>query len=482
MKTIRKHHLLLSLFLAILAFTELPQQYRTTEEVNEYFEQIRHNPPMLTAFFTAMPKGGDLHHHYSGAIYGETYWAILTESNGWINPHTLMTDTAGAQHKAPWKHLSELGSDSLKQAYLRKISVKDYNELSGPGDQHFFSTFAGFSPVASYDIPRGLQEFKQRAIAENVSYIETIMGAPDTAIRLSATAMWEKSMTGARLSDSAAVSDTLEKVYVALIKNGITNAVAKFCRRQDLIHQQAAVDDSVFTLRYQLSANRNASPISVYRKLLTAFQAASMDSLIVGVNLVSPEDGEVSMRDYTLHMMMLAHLHRHYPQVRYSLHAGELAAGMVRPELLRYHISQAVMIAGAQRIGHGVDIPHEAQCLQLLDTMAQRKVAVEINLSSNEFILHVKNEAHPLLMYYTHHVPLVISTDDPAVLRTDLTEQYVLLATRYPSLRYVEIKALVRNSIVYSFLPPALKEQKLQQLDKAFYEFEAELMKRMNAK
>lgn len=472
MKKMRKYHPLLWLLFAGMAFTELPKQYRHAEDLDDYFEKIRNNPPLLTAFFTAMPKGGDLHHHYSGAVYGETYWEILTQSNGWINPLTLDVDTAGAQHKAPWKHLADIGSDSLKQAYLRKISIKDYNELAGPSDQHFFSTFSGFSAPASYDVKRGLLEFKQRAIAENVSYIETIMGVPDTAIKLPTGPVWEQSLTGAHLSDSAAVSDTLDKVYAYLLQHGIRNTAVKFCRKQDLLHQQAAIDDSVFMLRYQVSANRNASPLVVYRKLLIAFQAASMDSLIVGVNLVAPEDGTISMRDYTLHMLMVKHLHAHYPLVKYSLHAGELAAGMVRTELLRYHISQAVMVAGAQRIGHGVDIAHEAQVMQLLDTMAHRKVPVEINLSSNEFILHVKNEYHPVMLYYTHHVPVVISTDDPAVLRTDLTEQYVLLATRYPSLRYSEIKAIVRNSIVYSFLQPALKERKLKQLDEAFERFE----------
>ncbi|WP_440134678.1 hypothetical protein [Chitinophaga sancti] len=469
------------LLFATMAFTELPKQYRNTEEVNTYFEKIRNNPPLLTAFFTAMPKGADLHHHYSGAVYGETYWEILMESNGWINPHTLDVDTAGALHKAPWKHLAEIGSDSLKQAYLRKISVKDYTALAGPSDQHFFATFSGFSAPASYGMIRGLQEFKQRAITENVSYIETIMGVPDTAIRLPEAGAWEKSLSGARLSDSTAVTATLEKVYTALIKNGIANAAKTCCRKQDLLHQRAAVDDSVFMLRYQLSANRNAAPLSVYRKLLIAFQAASMDSLIVGVNLVAPEDGSISMRDYSLHMLMIKHLHHYYPHVKYSLHAGELAQGMVRPELLRYHISQAVLVAGAQRIGHGVDIAHEAQCLQLLDSMALRKVAVEINLSSNEFILHVKNEQHPLMLYYTYQVPVVISTDDPAVLRTDLTEQYVLLATRYPSLSYTQIKAIVRNSIVYSFLQPALKERKLQQLDHAFNQFENEIQAHLDS-
>ncbi|WPQ60409.1 hypothetical protein SIO70_18850 [Chitinophaga sancti] len=476
----RKHHFLLSCIIAITAFTDGSQQHRNTEDVSDYFEQIRHDPSSLSAFLTAMPKGADLHHHFSGAIFGETYWNVLTESNGWMQPYTIEVDTAGALHKAPWIHFATLSResrfDSLKQAFLRKASIKDYDPSAGPSDQHFFSTFSRFGAVARYDMKTGMQEFKQRALAENVSYIETMLGAPDTAIRLAAGPAWEKSITGASLSDSTTVFNTLDQVYAALLKAGIGNTAKKFCHHQDLLHQQAAIDDSVFMLRYQLHGNRNEQPLTVYRKLLIAFQAASMDSLIVGVNLVSPEDGVISMRDYSLHMLMFAHLHRHFPHIRYSLHAGELAAGMVRPELLRYHISQAVLIAGAQRIGHGVDIAHEAASIPLLEVMRERKVAVEINLSSNEFILHVKNDQHPILFYHSHKVPIVISTDDAGVLRTDLTEQYILLATRYPSIHYNDIKAIVRNSIVYSFLQPDLKERKLGQLDSAFIKFENQVM------
>lgn len=473
----------LSLLVAVSSYmtTDLPRPTPPSHsrEVDAYFEKIRNDQEMLTAFLTAMPKGGDLHHHFSGSVYGETFWNILNESNGWMNPLTIEIDTAGTRHKSPWEKFASLRTrkdfDSLKQAFLRRTSIKDYHESAGPSDQHFFGTFASFSTVASYDIPKEMQEFKQRALAENVSYIETMLGAPDAPIQLAAGRTWEKSMMAASLADSTAVTDTLDKVYNALITAGITNTAVNFCHRQDLLHRQSGVDDSHFMLRYLLHANRNASPLNVYRKLLIAFHAASIDPLIVGVNLVAPEDGEVSMRDYTLHMLMVAHLHKHYPQVRYSLHAGELAAGMVRPELLRYHIRQAVMVAGAQRIGHGVDIAHEAKAIQLLEEMNKRKVAVEINLVSNEFILHVKNDQHPVMFYYTYKVPVVISTDDAAVLRTDLTQQYILLATRYPSLTYNDIKGIVRNSIIYSFLQPDLKEQQLQQLDKAFEQFENDI-------
>lgn len=470
-----KHHILL--ILGLLAFTTLPGQSRNTQQVNDYFEKIRHQPPLLTAFITGMPKGADLHHHFSGSMYGETYWDILNQSNGWMNPIDITVDTAGAVRHSPWEQFAALRErkdfDSLKQAFLRKISIKDYTELSGPGYQHFFATFGYYGAVAAYGMRQGLQEFKQRAMAENVSYIETMIGAPDTSIVPPAAPAWERALACAQLSDSKAVWDTLDKIYKVLIEKGIANTAKKFCDKQRLIHQQAGIDDNTFMLRYQVHASRNAAPLAAYRKMLLSFQAASMDTvLIVGVNLVSPEDGAVSMRDYTLHMLMIAHLHKLFPQVKYSLHAGELATGMVRPELLRYHIRQAVMLAGAQRIGHGVDIPYEEQAIQLLDTMSARKIAVEINLSSNEFILHVKNEEHPVMMYYTHKVPVVISTDDAAVLRTDLTRQYILLAARYPALSYTEIREIVRNSITYSFLSPSLKTQKLQQLDNAFEQFE----------
>src|SRR4051812_11119898 len=37
------------------------------------FDAVLGNPDQLAAFLTAVPKGGDLHNHLSGAVYAETY-------------------------------------------------------------------------------------------------------------------------------------------------------------------------------------------------------------------------------------------------------------------------------------------------------------------------------------------------------------------------------------------------------------------------
>ena len=48
-------------------------------------------------------------------------------------------------------------------------------------------------------------------------------------------------------------------------------------------------------------------------------------------------------------------------------------------------------------------------------------------------------------------VPVVLSTDDEGVLRTDLTAEYVR-AAREHSLRYTDLKGLARASLEYAFL------------------------------
>ncbi|UUZ50440.1 hypothetical protein LP420_11560 [Massilia sp. B-10] len=39
----------------------------------------------LTLFFSQMPKGGDLHHHYSGAIYAEQFISWVDKQGYCIN-------------------------------------------------------------------------------------------------------------------------------------------------------------------------------------------------------------------------------------------------------------------------------------------------------------------------------------------------------------------------------------------------------------
>jgi adenosine deaminase len=59
-----------------------------------------------------------------------------------------------------------------------------------------------------------------------------------------------------------------------------------------------------------------------------------------------------------------------------------------------------------------------------------------------------------------------------------MTEQYVLLAKRYKTISYTDIKQFVYNSINYSFIQDsAVKKQLTQDLDNRFKAFETIFLK-----
>jgi len=92
--------------------------------------------------------------------------------------------------------------------------------------------------------------------------------------------------------------------------------------------------------------------------------------------------------------------------------------------------------------------------------------------------LKVKENRHPFTLYKEFNVPIVISTDDAGILRSNMTEQYVLLAKRYPDVNYETIKKYVYNSINYSFIQDeSVKKQLTKDLDNRFKIFEAKFSK-----
>ncbi|MFI5151486.1 MAG: adenosine deaminase [Bacteroidia bacterium] len=467
------------LFLPVLLLISLLSH---AQSVEGYFESIRNNEARLTAFMQLMPKGGDLHHHYTGSVYAETYVQAVIAKDFWINPAYLMVMDTKPDTGKYWVRFSSLpASDipALKEALMTKWSVKNYNGTDPPSDKQFFNAFGYFSPATRISVDNGLLELKKRAQSEQVSYIETMFMTIDNRKTdlgncTSVNDQLRKAARGKEEEKVARILDSLFKVVMAkdgaLCAKTFNDSIA----RQ---HKRLMIDDATFTLRYMNYVSRNSEPADVIKGLVIAFESANTSPLIVGVNLVAPENGEVSMKDYWLHMQMLKFCHSKFPAVNISLHAGELVMGMVKPEELTWHIGSAVWEGHAQRIGHGVDIAYEKDCYGLLGYMSKNNIAIEINLFSNEFILKVKDGAHPFSMYRDFNVPILICTDDAGILRSDLTRQYVLLAMRYKDVTYENIKSYVYNSMRYSFIKePVVKKALETKLDNAFRSFEGTIL------
>ncbi len=208
------------------------------------------------------------------------------------------------------------------------------------------------------------------------------------------------------------------------------------------------------TIRYLYQVLRGLPKEQVYAQILLGFELAQADPRFVGLNLVMPEDWYVPMHDFDLHMKMLDYLHGIYPGVHISLHAGELAMGLVPPEGLSFHVRESIEKGHAERIGHGVSVMNEHDASGLLQEMARRKVLVEICLTSNDLILGVRGEEHPLPVYLRYGVPVALATDDEGVSRSDMTHEYVRAAETY-HLTYADLKRMARQSLEHSFLAGA---------------------------
>ena len=142
------------------------------------------------------------------------------------------------------------------------------------------------------------------------------------------------------------------------------------------------------------------------------------------------------------------------PDTNISLHAGELTMGLVRPEELLFHIRQAVELGHAKRIGHGVDVMYEEDPFGLLKEMAAKRVAVEVNLTSNAQILGVQGPDHPFPVYRSAGVPVVLSTDDEGIERVDRTHELQRAVTTY-GLDWPALVGLERNTLEYAFVSGA---------------------------
>ncbi len=430
--------------------------------VRAYETAMREGPLALRAFLDQFPKGADLHVHLSGAVYAETFIRDAAEDGVCVDPAALkfVKATCG-DPLVPAARLSGVLAPADQDLYDRLIdsfSMRSFVPTAAfSGHDQFFSTFARFGGIDKRHTGEWVDEVASLAAAQNQQYLELMETPPfGHAAAIAHDIGWP--------ADSAGVD--LAHMRQELLDRGLRDEVATDrqhvrdveTRRRQLEHcgtPQAAPACKV-EIRYIYQVLRGWAPEQVFAQTLLGFETVQQsinehDDGFVGLNFVMPEDGFVSMRDYTLHMKMVDYLHGVYPEVHISLHAGELAPGLVPPQGLRFHVRQAVELGHAERIGHGADVMYEENAPELLKDMARRHVMVEINLSSNEGILGIKGDEHPFPLYRAAHVPVALSTDDEGVSRIDITHEYVRAASDY-HLGYADLKQLARTGLEHSFL------------------------------
>ncbi|OLB20185.1 MAG: adenosine deaminase [Acidobacteria bacterium 13_2_20CM_2_57_6] len=419
----------------------------------------RENPLQLRHFLRNMPKGGDLHNHLSGAVYAESWIRAGAEDHLCVDVVKLAFTKAQAlpsggaeqnacgEGKVPAE--AALKHQELYDALVDAFSMRGFVPSPGvTGHDHFFDTFAKFGGTDHRHVGEWIDEVATRAAAQNEQYLE-LMHTPDFShtAAIAKEIGWREDFGSLREALLArGLRDDL-----AVAKTAVDQAEELRAKREHCGQADAAAACGV-QIRYLCQVLRGFPKEQVFAQTLLCFETAAADARFVGVNLVMPEDGYTAMNDYALHMRMVGFLRRLYPKIHVSLHAGEIAPGLVPYEGLCCHVRLAVEEAHAERIGHGVDVMYEDHPHALLKEMAAKHVMVEISQTSNDLILGVGGKEHPFLMYKMFGVPMALATDDEGVSRIDLTHEYVRAVESY-DLHYADLKRMVRTSVEHSFLP-----------------------------
>jgi adenosine deaminase len=416
-----------------------------------YFDSVRNSPPQLFNFLLQMPKGGDLHNHLSGAIYAESYIQWAAASNDCINTSTMIAALPPCR-TGEVPIASALSNGVLYRQIIDAWSMRNWQLSGQSGHDHFFDTFLKFG-VAQYN-QNGpmLAEAVARAARGDVLYMELMVTLDGTATGVFSSDLGNKvGWDGNPQSTLAKLkSNGIDGAVPLAIKN-INDAEAEKDRILKCGTPQADPGCAV-VVRYIAQVSRGAGLGAVFAQMVTGFALANdANSKVVALNLVQAEDGLASMQNFAVHMQMLQFLRPMYPNARLSLHAGELAPGMVSPAGLSFHIRDSVTLAQANRIGHGVDVMHETEADGLLKEMARRNVMVEICLTSNDVILGISGREHPLATYLKYGVPVALATDDEGVSRSEISREY-LRAVQDQGLGYMQLKTLDRNSLEYAFI------------------------------
>jgi adenosine deaminase len=424
-------------------------------------EAVRGNPAALAELLHRFPKGGDLHNHYAGAVYAESYLGWAREDGFRVDDKSSLLD-ASKCGPTGCSELPASAADPRFDALVRAWSMKDFQPGAETGHDHFFAAFSRFGAISHVAKRQTLMlaETMRRAADEGAVYLEVLvtvvrplandiakaagpldpLDLPAFERKLHADPRWPELIATSRQEIDAL--DTGARAALGCDTAPTTPA----CR---------------LTVRHLAQVGRTSPATQIFAELLANFEVSAAQPKVAGVNLVSPEDNATALQDYDLQMAILGYLGqelRGKSPLRITLHAGELTAALLpaassgHPEWLQGHVRNAVEVAHAERIGHGVDVLSERDAPALLAEMRDRGVTVEICLSSNATILGVSGAAHPLKAYLDAGVPVTLATDDAGVSRSSLTGEYAR-AVAVQGLTYPQLKAIARRSLTAAFVP-----------------------------
>lgn len=164
----------------------------------------------------------------------------------------------------------------------------------------------------------------------------------------------------------------------------------------------------------------------------------------VGIDLADNEDGFSAIPfEKSFQRAKAAGLH-------ITVHAGEIPT----PQSTM-NIEDAILLLGAERIGHGIQALKSSVTLKLL---RDRQIPLEVCPTSNYLTQVVtKLDQHPLKRLYEEGILLTINTDDPGIFDYTLSEE-LLVTQNVLGFSEKELQVFQKIGVEHSFIDERIKQ------------------------
>jgi adenosine deaminase CECR1 len=431
----------------------------SAQAAERWFEDVKAGatPEQLYRFLYALPKGGDLHNHLTGAVRSEWFWdaALAAEARGYVYYTRVRIENC-----APYGHNEFGGARAL-------LLFKDIQA----------STFEKLDACAKSEFKR-LQDLDAR---EKPAWLASMrLDQPYEGRDEFFDAIWDR--INDMLQNPYLICDVLLRNMQAFGREGVV-----YLETQQGVEGAVKPDGSPYTVDEVVAIYRQflASPAARATGVEVRFQNALLRftpnaeqhlrelyaitdryrDLYVGVNMVGREDND---KGYPLRFLpVLRELRHRYPDINLSIHAGEV-------DEPNFHVRDTLLL-GAQRIGHGVNLITDPETMI---RMRYGPYMVEINLISNLLLEYVSNYSqHPFPEYLRTGIPVALSTDDRGMWDSNMSDEFYVAVKEF-NLSWEEIVKLGRNSLYYSFVDDPTKQRLLASYDKRVAAFAQAFQKR----
>jgi adenosine deaminase len=142
--------------------------------------------------------------------------------------------------------------------------------------------------------------------------------------------------------------------------------------------------------------------------------------------------------------------------LRLTIHAGEMLGSQ--------SVWDALLILGAERIGHGVRAIEDEE---LVNYLVEHKIPLEVCPTSNvQLGISPSYQIHPVEKLFDAGVPITINTDDPTFFGTTLVDEY--LRIHAAGVQEEKIFEMLKSGFKYAFLPEEEIKAYLKNVEQAW--------------